>query len=85
VSEQTLIVTPDGQIKFVWDDDLADLREHGQVSIRRAADVEPTADGMWMADCRRIGAGVYGPYGNRQAALNDERCVVSALLEAGLI
>jgi hypothetical protein len=86
MQEQVLVITADGRIRFVWDDDLAALCEHGRPTITRAGDVEPTSDGSgWTADCRRIGGGVYGPYPLRQTALEHERAVVVGRLVAGLI
>jgi len=84
--EQVVVITPDGRIRFVWDDDLAALCEQGLPTIKRVADVEPEADGTgWTADCRRIDGGVHGPYPLRQTALAIEREVVNDRLLAGLI
>jgi hypothetical protein len=80
---QIIVVTPDGRLKFVWDDALAELCSHGQANVRRVADVEPTEIGEWTADCRRIGGGVYGPYPLRETALQHERAIVTGRLMTG--
>lgn len=51
--ELDVVVTEDGSLRFIFDDDLADLIPAGYVCpIRRASHVEPTADGRWTADMR---------------------------------
>ena len=78
--EQVIIITPDGRVRFVWDDALAGLLEEGKANVLRAGEVEPTPEGKWMADCRLSGGSVHGPFTMRQTALEVERQEVTALL-----
>ena len=49
-----VIVNEDGSVRFLYDDALADLIPPGYTCpIRRASNVEPTAEGgRWLADMR---------------------------------
>jgi len=69
----TCIITPGGEVKFVWDDQMAFLRELGLAEIVRASHVEPTPDGEWIADMGPSGGPVLGPYQLRCEALAAER------------
>jgi len=68
-----LVIEPDGTIKTIYDDDLADLFKEGQVSITRASHVEPTDKGEWTADLSPVGGPILGPFPLRQSALDAER------------
>lgn len=81
--EQILVIGPDGDVSFVWDDALAGLVGEGTPTITRVSDVEPTPDGQWQADLSRIGGPVLGPYPFREFALVHERAVVTGRLIAG--
>jgi len=51
--ELEVVVGEDGTLRFVYDDDLADLIPEGYTCpIQRASHVEPRVDGKWMADMR---------------------------------
>jgi hypothetical protein len=71
-------VAPDGRIRAIYDDALAELFAQGETTIRRASNVEPHPDGGWLADMSPSGGPIlYGPDGKgfplRQAALDAER------------
>lgn len=83
--ELSIVIAPDGQVKFIWHDGLASLCDEGQTHIRRVGEVEPTADGQWFADLTRIGGGRYGPYSLRQLALDHEQAVVRGALLGGAL
>ena len=72
---ETLIITvkPGGQLRFLWNDALAGLREQGRIQIERASLVEPTADGQWTADLAPVGGPVLGPFPVRADALDAEQ------------
>ena len=73
--EQELIVEPSGEIRFVYDDELAELvREVGPVEVRRASHVEPDDiwTGFWTADLRPAGGVLAAGFETRRAALDFE-------------
>lgn len=45
-----LRIAPDGEIMFIYNDDLAGLLTLGQAEIKRASHVEPEPAGGWAAD-----------------------------------
>ena len=65
-------ITPDGTLKFLYNDDLRPLMELGKSTVSRASDVEPTAEGEWTADLSRVGGPVLGPFKLREQALAAE-------------
>lgn len=72
-----LIVEADGEIRFVYDDELAEIvRSVGPLEIRRASHVEPSVlkggDAGWWANLRPVRGGIFGPFGARAAALDFE-------------
>jgi len=69
----SITVTPDGNLRFVWDDNLAELVEAGESRICRASHVEPTVDSKWTADMAPVGGPVLGPFRIRNDALVAER------------
>ena len=66
-----LVVTPAGQVRFVYDETL-DLRALGPSAIRRGSHVEPDAQGRWSADLAPVGGPVLGPFEHRCSALTAE-------------
>lgn len=56
-----LIVTADGNVKFIWDDELAPLFALGAGVIGRASHVEPIGT-MWFADLAPVGGPRLGPF-----------------------
>ena len=77
--KKIITVTPDGTIKFVYDDRLKGLMGHGKATIKRMSHVEPgdpTKDQQplkWYANMVPSGHHVVlGPFDERQQALNAE-------------
>lgn len=68
-----IIVKPNGDVTFLYEDRLRPLFELGTATVTRASHVEPTADGRWTADLAPVGGGVLGPFDLRQEALDAER------------
>ena len=69
-----IIITPEGNVRFIYDDSMAELAHSlGKVHIARASHVEPTPDGQWTADMNPVGGPVLGPYVTRKAALHAEK------------
>jgi hypothetical protein len=66
-----LLISPRGQIRCLYHEAL-DLAALGRLTIRRASQVEPTADGQWTADLALSGGPVLGPFPTRRAALAAE-------------
>lgn len=68
-----LFITPDGDVRFIHDDDVAEaLHPVGTPTTKRASDVEPTVCGNWAADMKRVGGPVLGPFATRREALRAE-------------
>lgn len=78
-------ITPDGDVQFVWDDELADLCDLGVPAVQRASHVEPDASGHWTADLRPVGGPVLGPYRLRSEALAAERAWLDQQLRERVI
>jgi hypothetical protein len=72
-----LVVSGDGAVACIYDEAL-DLRELGQLSIKRASHVEPDEAGNWSADMEPSGGPVLGPFASRSEALVAEREWLSA-------
>ena len=69
-----LIIMPSGDVRFLYDDDLAAaLLGLGQSVTSRASDVEPAPGGGWTADMSRVAGPVLGPFQTRGEALLAER------------
>lgn len=78
----TVLIDVDGTVRFVYADELADLRGLlGEHRTRRASLVEPLGDG-WVADMRLSGGPVLGPFPSRALALAEE---VDWLIAHGLM
>ena len=75
--EMELMVDAGGDVRCIYDEAL-DLREIGQLQIRRASHVEPDSDGNWWADMEPSGGPVLGPFKSRSEALVAEREWLSA-------
>lgn len=78
-----VVIRPDGEVVWVYDDALTWLHELGQVVIARASHVEPNADGQWIADLGPVGGPVLGPFRLRAEALAAERAWLEAHLPNG--
>lgn len=58
MKSHTIFIRPDGEIKHVYSDDLRFLVDQAKhVEISRGSTVEPTSDGLWVADM----APIHGP------------------------
>jgi hypothetical protein len=67
-----LLVDPRGVIRCLYDETL-DLAGLGALSITRASQVEPDAQGRWYADLALVAGPRLGPYPLRSEALAAER------------
>lgn len=68
----TLLIDEDGNLEFIYADDLRPLLELGQATIRRASHVEATPDCRWTADLSPVGGPTLGPFELREQALQAE-------------
>jgi hypothetical protein len=59
-------------MRFIYDDRIRGLTDHGTATIERASHVEPTADNRWSADMSPVGGPVLGPFDTREEALKSE-------------
>jgi hypothetical protein len=70
-----ITVLPNGDLKFIYTDELVELLQEGEATIQRASHVEPAvADPtQWEADMAPSGSTVVlGPFPTRAAALDAE-------------
>lgn len=65
-------ITTDGELRFIYADDLQPLLGLGQATVRRASHVEPTDEGSWTADLSPTEGPQLGPFTLRSEALNAE-------------
>lgn len=80
-AEHQVVVSADGRIRFIWDDQLAGLLELGAAEVRRASHVDPahcscgqtTSVLGWTADLWPVGGPVLGPFALHAEALAAER------------
>jgi len=66
-----IVFHADGSAITVYTEAL-DLSKLGQLSIRRASHVEPSANGAWKADLSPVGGPLLGPFEKRSHALAAE-------------
>lgn len=66
-----IIISPSGQIRFIYSDDLIGLTQEGSARTRRASRVEPEGNG-WMADLSPVEGPKLGPFVSRGDALGAE-------------
>jgi hypothetical protein len=66
-----LVVGPGGAIRAIYGEAM-DLHALGRPSVSRASNVEPDADGRWLADLGPVGGPVLGPFDLRSEALEAE-------------
>ena len=69
--ERLLLITPDGTLRFIWEDALSPLLKLGESVIERASYVEPEGT-EWYADLFPAGGPKLGPFPLRQQALTAE-------------
>lgn len=61
--ELDIVVEADGTIRFIHDDDVAELFAGEATRTKRASNVEPhPAKGGWLVDLRPVGGPVLGVY-----------------------
>lgn len=66
-----IVVALDGTLRCLYTEEV-DLRTFGRLEIRRASQVEPTADGAWQVDLTPVTGPVLGPFERRSQALEAE-------------
>ena len=71
MTEMEIIISKEGQIRFIYKDDLLGLSELGKTIIQRASHVEPCGAG-WQADMSPVNGPVLGPFKTRGEALQHE-------------
>ena len=88
-----LIISPNGDTRFVYDDNLRGLMEMGDAKISRASHVEPDPDNPteWMVDLSPVGGPTQKGFKLREEALrwevewlNDHRLGLPEPGQAGL-
>lgn len=72
MTEHDISVLPNGNLRFIWNDEFADLAAQGLVDIKRVSHVEPTEDGQWTADMKPASGPILGPFRLRSQALAAE-------------
>jgi len=73
LGKQIELVIKNGQIKSIYDDELTVLCALGDVRIKRASHVEPSASGCgWYADLRPVNGPILRGFTTRKAALDAE-------------
>ena len=66
-----------GNISFVYRDDYLKFKNAGKITIKRASNVEPTADNKWMVDFKPLGIKKkIGPFKTRKEALEKEHIYI---------
>lgn len=69
----TLLVEPNGQVRFLHDDELISVRRRlGPARINRVSVVEPDEQGQWWADLAVVCGPRLGPFARRAGALAAE-------------
>jgi hypothetical protein len=71
MSLEIQIVINESEIRFIHQDDLAEVFQAGKATTRRASHVEP-GKGGWSADLRPVNGPVLGPFNRRDTALQAE-------------
>tara|TARA_B100001109_G_scaffold215974_1_gene185193 strand:+ start:769 stop:1032 length:264 start_codon:yes stop_codon:yes gene_type:complete len=66
-----IIISPQGEIRYIYNDALLSLTSLGAATIKRASHVEP-CDGGWQADLGPVNGPILGPFTTRQEALQQE-------------
>jgi len=67
----TLIIDPDGAVRFIYDDELADLLGQGRSVTQRASHVGPVGT-QWWVDLGPVRGPMLGPFKLRKQALIAE-------------
>jgi hypothetical protein len=72
VKQHVISVDEEGDLVYIYDDDLADAFPGAVKTVARASHVEPAEDGTWTADMQPVGGGVLAGYALRKEALEAE-------------
>jgi hypothetical protein len=73
IKSHDLVIDENGQLQFIYSDELSELLNLGRASVRRVSHVEPAVGGGWTADLSPVEPGVVlGPFGLRSEALAAE-------------
>ena len=67
-----LIVDLQGRVRCLYTEAIP-LASLGQLTISRGSHVEPTPDGLWLADLSPVSGPRLGPFARRSAALAAEQ------------
>ena len=67
-----LLIHPGGTLRCVYGEAI-DLTQLGQLAVRRASHVEPSASGQWFADLSPVSGPRLGPFDRRSQALHAEQ------------
>ena len=70
-SSVNVTVLENGDLRFIYHDEIASLLSHGNATIHRASHVEPSGTG-WTADMSPVDGPVLGPFARRHDALTAE-------------
>lgn len=70
--EPMLTIEPDGTMKFIYQDELADMLDLGEPCVQRVSHVEPCQGGSWLADLSPVLGPLLGPFRLRRDALAAE-------------
>ena len=68
----TIAINNDGSLQMIYSDEMREILNEGQGSIRRASHVEPELDNTWSADMSPIGGQKLEGFETRESALKAE-------------
>lgn len=71
-TEYLISADDEGNLVFIFNDELAFLLDLGPATTQRVSEVEPTEANLWTADMGRIQGPVLGPFALRGQALEAE-------------
>jgi hypothetical protein len=72
MTEMFVFIEANGDLKFIYCDEVSIAFEESPQSSPRASFVEPTSDGQWTADMSPVNGPVLGPFKLRGDALKAE-------------
>jgi hypothetical protein len=72
MSEHLISADENGNLQFIYSDEIAFLSDLGQTETHRVSDVEPDGEGGWVADMARVSGPKLGPFNLRGDALTAE-------------
>ena len=73
LDEEVIVINIDdeGRASFIWNDELASMKTHGDTKIRRVSYVEPEDD-KFTADLSPVGGPKFGPFNTHKEAIDAE-------------